>query len=59
MTYAETEHDRYLTTRQLMGMFNVSRSTVVRLIDRGLPSIKIGTVWRFPKNKALAWFEKS
>ena len=59
MTYAETEHDRYLTTRQLMDTFNVSRSTVVRLIDKGLPSIKIGTAWRFPKDKVLAWFEES
>ena len=59
MTYTETEHDRYLTTQELMNTFHVSRSTVVRLIGTGLPSIKVGTVWRFPKDKGLAWFEKS
>jgi excisionase family DNA binding protein len=57
MTYTETEHDRYLTTQELMNTFHVSRSTVVRLIDRGLPSFKIGAVWRFPRDKVLAWFE--
>ena len=48
----------YLSTNELMQMLGISRSTVYRLIDRGLPFIKVGAINRFPKDQVLAWFEE-
>jgi excisionase family DNA binding protein len=42
--------ERYLSTNELMEMLGISRSTVYRLMDRGLPIIKIGAVKRLPKD---------
>ena len=47
----------YLSTNELMQMLGISRSTVYRLIDRGLPFIKVGAINRFPKDQVLAWLE--
>ena len=60
MEYAEnsTDIEKYLSTNQLMQMLGISRSTVYRLIDRGLPAIKVGAVNRFPKDQVLKWFEE-
>ena len=59
MNYSEqrTNMETYLSTNQLMQMLNISRSTVYRLIDRGLPAIKVGAINRFPKDQVLKWFE--
>jgi|TARA_Y100000031_G_C7982550_1_gene275447 excisionase family DNA binding protein len=43
----------YLSTNELMQMLGISRSTVYRLIDRGLPFIKVGAINRFPKDQVL------
>ncbi len=48
----------YLSTNELMEMLGISRSTVYRLMDRGMPSIKVGAVNRFPKDQVLAWLEE-
>ena len=59
-TYTEQRTDSiemYLSTDELMKMLSMSRSTIYRLIDKGLPSIKVGWGWNFAKDKVLAWFE--
>ena len=48
----------YLSTNELMQMLGISRSTVYRLIDRGLPFIKVGAINRFPKDQVLVWLEE-
>ena len=59
MNYSEqrTDIETYLSTNQLMQMLNISRSTVYRLMDKGLPAIKVGAVNRFPKDQVLNWLE--
>ena len=47
--------ERYLSTGQLMDFLEISRSTVYRLMAKGLPNIMIGSVHRFPKEQVLAW----
>jgi len=48
----------YITTGELMDMLSVSRSTVYRLIDRGMPFIKVGSVNRFPERQILTWLKE-
>jgi len=38
----ERNIEQYLSTNDLMSMLDISRSTVYRLMDRGMPSIKVG-----------------
>ena len=47
----------YITTRELMSMLTVSRSTVYRLMEKGLPNILVGSVHRFPKGQVLSWLQ--
>ncbi len=47
----------YLSTNELMEMLGISRSTVYRLMDRGIPFIKVGSINRFPKDQVVAWLE--
>lgn len=48
---------RYITAAELMATFNISRSTVGRLIDAGLPVLWIGAARRFAINKIMDWLE--
>ncbi len=48
----------YLSTNELMEMLGISRSTVYRLMDRGMPFIKVGAINRFPEKQVLSWLEK-
>ncbi len=54
----ERKTEQYLSTNDLMSMLDISRSTVYRLMDRGMPSIKVGAVNRFPRDQVLAWLEE-
>ena len=47
--------ETYLNTNRLIQVLGISRSTVYRLVDRGLPSIKVGAVNRFPIDQVLKW----
>ena len=38
-------------------MLSISRSTVYRLMARGLPNIMIGSVHRFPKDEVIEWLK--
>jgi excisionase family DNA binding protein len=47
--------EQYLSTGELMDMLGISRSTVYRLIEKGMPNIMVGSVHRFPKDQLLSW----
>ena len=41
-----------------MDFLEISRSTVYRLMAKGMPNIMVGSVHRFPVNKVVGWLEK-
>ena len=49
--------EKYLSTSQLMDYLEVSRSTVYRLMAKGMPNIMVGSVHRFPVNRVVGWLE--
>ena len=57
-TEQERYTERYLSTGELMDMLNISRSTVYRLMYKGLPNIMVGAVHRFPKEQVLMWLSE-
>ena len=54
----EKNTERYLSTGELMDVLSISRSTVYRLMEKGLPNIMIGTVHRFPIDQVLTWLNE-
>jgi excisionase family DNA binding protein len=54
-TTLEQEGDKYIGTAELMETLGISRSTVNRLVKRGLPHLWVGSVRRFPINQSLEW----
>jgi excisionase family DNA binding protein len=44
----EKQIETYLSTGELMDMLGISRSTVYRLMAKGMPNIMVGSVHRFP-----------
>ncbi len=59
MNTDKEELERYLSTGELMEMLGISRSTVYRLMAKGMPNIMVGSVHRFPKDTVLAWLEET
>ena len=53
----ERNTERYLSTGELMDTLSISRSTVYRLVKKGLPYIMIGSVHRFPMVQVVEWLE--
>jgi len=53
----EKNTERYLSTGDLMDILSISRSTVYRLMDQGMPNIMVGTVHRFPMTHVVDWLE--
>jgi excisionase family DNA binding protein len=49
--------EHYLITGGLMDVLEISRSTVYRLMAKGMPNIKIGAVHRFPIEQVLTWLK--
>ena len=49
--------EKYLSTGQLMEFLEISRSTVYRLMAKGMPNIMVGTVHRFPMTRVVEWLE--
>ena len=54
----ERDTEQYLSTGELMDMLGISRSTVYRLMAKGMPNIMVGSVHRFPMNQVLNWLQK-
>lgn len=54
MPYAE-----YLTTEEFIEVFKIqSKTTIRRLIKKGMPVMKCGNIQRFNKAKCEKWFEQ-
>jgi excisionase family DNA binding protein len=51
------ETEKYLNTGQLMDCLKISRSTVYRLMAKGMPNIMVGSVDRFPRDQVVGWLE--
>ena len=56
-TEQERNTERYLSTGDLMDILSISRSTVYRLMAKGMPNIMVGTVHRFPMTRVVEWLE--
>jgi len=54
----EKNTERYLSTGDLMDILSISRSTVYRLMAKGMPHITIGSVHRFPVEQVIIWLVK-
>ena len=55
----EKHNERYLSTGELMNMLSISRSTVYRLMERGMPNIMVGSMHRFPIEQVLEWLKQN
>ena len=55
----DTDMEQYLSTGELMEMLSISRSTVYRLMEKGLPNIMVGSVHRFPSEQVLTWLKEN
>ena len=42
-----------------MDVLEISRSTVYRLMGKGMPNIKVGSVHRFPIEQVLTWLKEN
>jgi excisionase family DNA binding protein len=51
--------EHYLSTAGLMHVLEISRSTVYRLMAKGMPNIMVGSVHRFPIDQVLIWLEEN
>ncbi len=56
---SERDMEHYLSTAGLMHVLEISRSTVYRLMAKGMPNIKVGTVHRFPIEQVLTWLKEN
>ena len=53
----ETKMEQYLNVKELGQALGVSRSTIYRLIECGLPYLKVGYSTRYSEKDVLAWLE--
>lgn len=51
--------DRWLTIEELSGYLKLSRSKLYQMAQKGeLPGSKIGTQWRFDRDRIDAWMNE-
>ena len=50
--------EQYLSTADLMGTLSISRSTINRMVKRGMPHVWVGAVRRFPLSEIVEWLKK-
>lgn len=55
MTDKVNNGEQYLTTQQLKDTLNVSRSTIRRLTQAGMPFIWVASQRRYPLEQCLDW----
>ena len=53
----QTSTAKYVSTGELMNALSISRSTVNRMIGRGMPYVWIGSVRRYPLHQVLDWLK--
>jgi excisionase family DNA binding protein len=51
--------EHYISTAGLMDVLEISRSTVYRLMAKGIPHIMVGSVHRFPIEQVLTWLKEN
>jgi predicted DNA-binding transcriptional regulator AlpA len=51
--------EHYVSTAGLMHVLEISRSTVYRLMAKGMPNIMVGSVHRFPIDQVLIWLAEN
>ena len=56
-TDQQTNMEQYLSTGELMDVLGISRSTVYRLMKKGLPNIMVGSVHRYPIEQVVNWLK--
>jgi excisionase family DNA binding protein len=54
----ETTTEQFLSTKELMALLRVSRSTISRLLEEGLPCLKVGGQNRFLKEEVIEWLKE-
>jgi len=48
--------EEFLTTRQVLDLIKVDKSTVYRMAEGGrIPAVKVGRQWRFPADQIRTW----
>ncbi len=57
-TQVEQGREQFVGTQELMDTLSISRSTVNRLVKRGMPHIWVGSVRRYPLGQVLEWLKK-
>ena len=50
--------EQYLSTKELMALLGISRSTIYRLLEAGLPCLKVGGQNRFHKEEVIEWLKE-
>lgn len=56
---SERNIEHYISTSGLMDVLEISRSTVYRLMAKGMPNIKVGNIHRFPIQQVLVWLKEN
>jgi excisionase family DNA binding protein len=56
-TEQEKNTERYLSTGELTDVLSISRSTVYRLLAKGMPNVMIGSVHCFPMTHVVEWLK--
>ncbi len=57
-TQLDQDRDNFVSTSELMDALSISRSTVNRLVKRGLPHIWVESVRRFPLGQVIEWLRR-
>ncbi len=57
-TQVEQGREQFVGTQELMDVMSISRSTVNRMVKRGMPHIWVGSVRRYPLSQVLEWLKK-
>jgi len=56
-TQVEQVREQFVGTKELMDTISISRSTVNRLVKRGMPHIWVGAVRRYPVSQVIEWLQ--
>ncbi len=56
-TQVEQGREQYVGTQELMDTLSISRSTVNRLVKKGMPHIWVGAVRRYPVSQVIEWLQ--
>ncbi len=57
-TQVEQGREQYVSTQELMDVISISRSTVNRMVKRGMPHIWVGSVRRYSLSQVIEWLKK-